>query len=201
MRLMRTGPLPRSLLLAALCAIAAACGCAPWHDFFQRDQPDEALIAQTLAAPGPARTDVAVVLGCPADPDGGLSPCLQCRVQAAVRSYRAGRVGALLFSGGAAHNRHVEAEVMAEAALRAGVPAGRILIEGRSLTTWQNLRYAGRLMRAHALRTALVISAAAHLPRARRFTEYYGIPARYVACDRPVARAASRAAVAAAADR
>jgi uncharacterized SAM-binding protein YcdF (DUF218 family) len=190
MLLMRR-PLRFALLLALISAIGA--GCAPWHDFFQRDQPDEALIAQTLAAPGPERTDVAVVLGCPADPDGGLSPCLQCRVQAAVRSYRAGRVGALLFSGGAAHNRHVEAEVMAEAALRAGVPAARILVEGRSLTTWQNLRYAGRLMRGRALRTALVISAAAHLPRARRFTEYYGIPARYLACDRPEDRPAAPA--------
>ena len=31
---------------------------------------------------------------------------------------------------------------------------------------------------------ALVISVAEHLPRARRFVEYYGVPTTYMACDR-----------------
>lgn len=169
---------------AHLALLASLGGCAAWHDLFQRDRPDEALIQATLRAPGPARTDVAVVLGCPAEQDGSASACLRCRVRAAVRSYQAGQVRAVIFSGGAAHNRWVEGEVMAELAARAGVPAADLLVEGRALTTWQNLRYAGRIMRAHGFTTALVISAAEHLPRARRFTEYYGIPSRYAACDR-----------------
>jgi uncharacterized SAM-binding protein YcdF (DUF218 family) len=160
------------------------CGCAAWHDLFYRDHPDERLIEEVLAVPGPEVADAALILGCPAGPGGALSPCQACRVHAAVRSYQQGRVRYLLFSGGAAHNRFVEADVMARAAVARGVPEERIIREGLALTTWQNLRFSQRLLRAHGLRTALIISTADHLPRARRFTEYYGIPATYLACDR-----------------
>ena len=137
-----------------------------------------------LAVPGPEAADVALVLGCPATAGGRLSDCQRCRVRAAATSYREGRAAYLLFSGGAAHNRHVEADVMARAAVDLGVPAERVLREGASLTTWQNVRFSKRLMGARGLRTALVISIADHLPRARRFVEYYGVPATYQACDR-----------------
>lgn len=170
----------RRLALAAL----LLSGCAPWHDLFQRDRPDEALIRSALIAPGPEVADVALVLGCPATAGGRVSECLRCRVRAAARAYRQGRAPYLLFSGGAAHNRHVEADVMARAAVDLGVPEERVLREGQSLTTWQNVRFAQRIMRARGLRTALVISVAEHLPRARRFVEYYGVPATYMACDR-----------------
>jgi uncharacterized SAM-binding protein YcdF (DUF218 family) len=165
--------------------LAPLCGCAGWHDLFQRDHPDEALLAATLAAGRGGPADVALVLGCPARKGGGVSPCERCRVRAAVSAYQRGAAGALIFSGGAAHNRWVEGEVMARLARDKGVPAERALVEGQALTTWQNFRFSQRIMRAHGLRTALIISAADHLPRARRFADYYGIDVTgYLACDR-----------------
>ena len=158
-------------------------GCAAWHDLFQRDRSNAALLAQTLQEPAPPHTDVAIALGCPADGDGTASECLQCRVRAAVKAVREQRMRAIIFSGGAAHNRYVEGEVMAELASQSGIPRDRILIEGQSLTTWQNLRYAQRIMRDHGFETALLISAKNHLPRARRFAEYYQIPVAVLGCE------------------
>jgi uncharacterized SAM-binding protein YcdF (DUF218 family) len=40
-------------------------------------------------------------------------------------------------------------------------------------------------MAQHGFHRALIISTADHLPRAERFAAYYGIDARYRACDRP----------------
>lgn len=171
------------MTLALLSGCGLWGGCAAWHDLFQRDRANATLLAQTLQQSAPAQTDVAIALGCPADGDGAASECLQCRVRAAVKAVREDRVKAVIFSGGAAHNRYVEGEVMAELATRSGVPADRIFIEGKSLTTWQNLRYAQRIMRDHGFATALLISAKNHLPRARRFAEYYHIPVAVVGCE------------------
>lgn len=158
-------------------------GCAAWHDLFQRDRENTALLAQTLQQPTPKSTDVAIALGCPTDDDGTPSACLMCRVRAAVKAVREERVKAVIFSGGAAHNRYVEGEVMATLASANGVPRDRIFIEGQSLTTWQNLRYAQRIMRDQGFSTALLISATNHLPRARRFADYYHIPVAVQGCE------------------
>ncbi len=158
-------------------------GCAAWHDLFQRDRANTELLAQTLEQPAPPRTDVAIALGCPTDDDGTPSECLMCRVRAAVKAIREARVQAVIFSGGAAHNRYVEGEVMATLAHQSGVPRDRIFIEGQSLTTWQNLRYAQRIMQDHGFSTALLISATNHLPRARRFADYYHIPVAVQGCE------------------
>jgi vancomycin permeability regulator SanA len=158
-------------------------GCAAWHDLFQRDRPDGDTLAQALRLPAPTATDVGIALGCPSEDDGSPSDCLRCRVAGALRALRQKRVRAVIFSGGAAHNRHVEAEVMAALIRSYGVPESQIMVEGKALTTWQNLRNAQRLMRARGYETALLISTRDHLPRARRFADYYGIPSALMACE------------------
>lgn len=169
--------------LSLLAILALGPGCAAWHDFFQRDRPDARQVADAMSQANTQATDVGIALGCPTEDDGTPSPCLRCRVDGAVRVLRQGRVRAVIFSGGAAHNRYVEAEAMARLAREAGIADGQILLEGRSLTTWQNLRFAQRIMAAHGYRTALLISTRGHLPRARRFAEYYGIPVALTACE------------------
>jgi uncharacterized SAM-binding protein YcdF (DUF218 family) len=66
----------------------------------------------------------------------------------------------LLFSGGIAHagdlldtgwNRP-EAEVLAEAAIRRGVPEEKILLEIRARNTGENIRFAQEILEAHGLR-------------------------------------------------
>jgi uncharacterized SAM-binding protein YcdF (DUF218 family) len=167
---------------AAAILLAAVAGCT---DLTHNDDADPAALARTLAAGGPQGTlDVALALGCPADDEtGNASDCERCRVKSALRAFRDGEVRSIIMSGGAAHNRFVEADAMGRLALARGLPEGALHYEPRTLTTWMNLRFSQRIMREHGMKTALVISTAAHLPRARRFVEWYGIPARYRACD------------------
>jgi uncharacterized SAM-binding protein YcdF (DUF218 family) len=168
--------------------VLVATGCTDLRDVFTpyAKRPDE--VAALLAAQAPlGHYDAALVLGCPAEPDGTPSLCQRCRVKSAVRQYRRGTVGALLFSGGAAHSPAVEADVMGDLAVRRGVPSERVLREPRALTTWQNVRFSLAILRAHALATILVISTADHLPRARRIARFWGLDdahTRYFACDR-----------------
>lgn len=173
---------------AVALALVACVGCADARDLFRPYAPNhpevEALLARPLP-PGPI--DVGLVLGCPAAPDGTASPCQLCRVDTAVALYRQGVVRNLIFSGADAHSPHVEADVMADLAERRGVPRAHVFREPRALTTWQNLRFSQRIMRAQGFRTAVMISTADHLPRARRIGRYYGFDedlTGYVACDR-----------------
>ena len=172
--------------LVALVLLSA--GCTDLHDLFRpydrRPAEEEALLAAQTPL---AHYDAALVLGCPALPDGTASPCERCRVKSAVRQYRRGTVGRIIFSGGAAHSPDVEADVMGALAERRGVPPSDVLREGRALTTWQNVRFSLAILHAHALGTVLVISTADHLPRARRIARFFGLDdahTRYFACDR-----------------
>jgi uncharacterized SAM-binding protein YcdF (DUF218 family) len=174
-------------LIGALgCLLVGAC--ADLRDTFAPYRPAplevEALLAE---APARARYDAAIVLGCPADADGGPSLCQRCRVKSAVRQYRRGAAAKLIMTGSAAHSPLVEADVMGALAESRGVPASDVIREPRALTTWQNLRYALAIMRQHHMQTALIVSTADHLPRARRIARFFGLDdahAGYLACDR-----------------
>jgi vancomycin permeability regulator SanA len=164
------------------------CGCSGARDLFRPYAPRAVDVQQLLLEQAPlAHYDAALILGCPAAPDGSASPCERCRVKSAVRQYRRGTVGKLIFSGGAAHSPAVEADVMGDLAVARGVPAGDVLREGRALTTWQNLRFSTAILRVQHLSTVLIISTADHLPRARRIARFWGLDdqtTRYFACDR-----------------
>ena len=115
----------------------------------QHPEEVEALLAEQTPLP---HYDAALVLGCPADPDGTPSPCERCRVKTrGAPVSRAAPSASIVFSGGAAHSPDVEADVMGDLAERRGVPAGDVLREGRALTTWQNVRFSLAILRAHAL--------------------------------------------------
>jgi uncharacterized SAM-binding protein YcdF (DUF218 family) len=176
----------RALVVLVLALVAG--GCTDLRDTFRpyAKHPEEvsALLAEQTPLP---HYDAALVLGCPALPDGSASPCERCRVKSAVRQYRAGAVGKIIFSGGAAHSPDVEADVMGALAEHRGVAAADVLREPRALTTWQNVRFSLAILRARALETVLVISTADHLPRARRIARFFGLDdahTRYFACDR-----------------
>jgi uncharacterized SAM-binding protein YcdF (DUF218 family) len=171
---------------ALVLAVLMTTSCTGLRDVFTPYAPRPAEVAALLAEQTPLKHyDAALVLGCPAQPDGTPSLCERCRVKSAVRQYRRGNVGRIIFSGGAAHSPDVEANVMGDLAVRRGVPADRVVREGRALTTWQNIRFSLQLLGAHE--SVLVISTADHLPRARRIAQFWGLDdarTRYFACDR-----------------
>ena len=112
------------------------------------------------------RFDVIIVLGNPADRDGNPTPNQLARVTEAVHEYGRGVAPRLILTGGAAHNRFVEARVMGRVAEAQGIPESAIFEEGEAKDTIQNACYSARIMKAHGWRSAEVVSTASHLPRA-----------------------------------
>ncbi len=146
----------RRLLLAAILSVASLLG---W-----------AALARHLAPSGTAgagRVDALIVLGTPADADGNPQPAMLDRIDEAVAEYERGVATRILFSGGAAHNRFVEADVMARVAQAQGVPQEAIYRERASEDTIQNLCNSLAIARAHGWRSVEVISSPAHLFRVR----------------------------------
>jgi vancomycin permeability regulator SanA len=106
------------------------------------------------------------VLGNPADSDGNPTPEQLARVTEGVHEYERGVAPRLILTGGAAHNRFVEARVMARSAEAEGIPEPAIFVEPEARNTIENACYAERIMKAHGWRSAEVVSSAYHLPRA-----------------------------------
>ncbi len=126
-------------------------------------------IARALAPTGNthlSRFDAIIVLGTPADSDGNPTPTQLARVTEGVHEYERGVAPRLILTGGPAHNRFVEAQVMARTAHAEGIPDSAIVIEGRAMTTVQNACYSTRIMEEHGWRSAEVVSSASHLQRA-----------------------------------
>ena len=109
--------------------------------------------------------DAIIILGTPADGDGNPTPELLDRITEGVHEYERGVAPRILVTGAAAHNRFVEAEVMARVAEAQGVPASVIFTEPQAINTIQNACYSERILSAHGWRSAEVVSAESHLPR------------------------------------
>ena len=110
--------------------------------------------------------DVLMVLGSPADSDGNPTPTELERVTEAVDEYERGVAPRIIITGGPAHNRFVEAEVMARVAEAQGIPAEAIVEERTARNTMENTCDSLRVMRSHGWESAEVVSSASHLPRA-----------------------------------
>jgi uncharacterized SAM-binding protein YcdF (DUF218 family) len=112
------------------------------------------------------RFDAIIVLGSSSDADGNPTPSQLARVTEAVHEYERGVAPRLILTGGAAHNRFVEARVMARTAEAQGIPQSAIEVEGQAMDTIQNACYSVRIMQRHGWHSAEVVSNADHLPRA-----------------------------------
>jgi uncharacterized SAM-binding protein YcdF (DUF218 family) len=71
----------------------------------------------------------------------------------------------LMITGGSPDDSVAESEILASLAQRMGVPAGKLRVETRSHTTWQNAANLAQVQPALPRRIWLV-SSALHLPRA-----------------------------------
>ena len=90
------------------------------------------------------------------------------RTDHGVALYHQGIAPWLLCSGGyRGANGITEAELCAERAERAGVPASAIVLEPESRSTQQNARNAAAIMRDQGWQSAVVVSDSYHLLRAR----------------------------------
>ncbi len=88
------------------------------------------------------------------------------RVSEAVREYERGVAPRMIMTGGAVHNRFVEAQVMARVAEAQGIPADVIVEDRAAQNTIENACDSLRIMRSRGWQSAEVISSSSHLPRA-----------------------------------
>ncbi len=120
--------------------------------------------------------DAAVVLGAAAWHQKP-SPVLEERLNHAVELYRSGIVKKLIFTGGFGERAVMaESEVARDFAAAHGVPKRDILIETVSDSTKGNVREAARLMRAHQLKSCLLVSDPLHMRRAVRMMRDLEVP-------------------------
>jgi uncharacterized SAM-binding protein YcdF (DUF218 family) len=117
--------------------------------------------------------DTIIVLGTPANPDGTPSPEQRERTLEGVREFKAGVAPNLILTGGPAHNRFVEAHVMAELAIAQGVPPSAVIEEDHAQNTIQNIFYSQRIMIQHGWSSADVVSSPSHLPRTALILEHF----------------------------
>ena len=128
--------------------------------------------------------DVAVVLGNRVEPSGEPSPWLRARLDRGLSLYRAGRVQAVIVSGGLGVEGHEEATVMKRYLVERGVPRARVLEDRDGYSTFRTANTVGRLMRARGDRSAFVVSQYYHVARSKLalrragVCEVYGARAR-----------------------
>lgn len=134
--------------LALMCVLLAVCVCARLKRACRR-------------------VDCLIVLGARVRPDGSLSRTLQSRCDAAADAWRRGVAESIIVCGGQGRDEPVtEASAMRACLLERGVPPDRVLEEGTSKNTIENLRNARRIMAERGMRRAALVTSDYHLTRA-----------------------------------
>ncbi|HET6431036.1 YdcF family protein [Dyella sp.] len=142
---------------------------------------------------GPWAQRNAIVLlgaGTAVPPDAPLEPTVYAygRIARAAALYRQCKAAApdckLLVTGGdPLHHGRSEAAVYADLLTRLGVPAADLMLEPRSLSTWQNAQFSRPLLLAYAPQRVLLVSSALHLRRALVYFAHFGIHPEPVRAD------------------
>ncbi|WP_281981356.1 YdcF family protein [Thalassorhabdomicrobium marinisediminis] len=105
----------------------------------------------------------------------GPSPTLARRTRHGAQLYHAGAVQRLIVCGGLGRHPPSEAHVMAALLEAEGVPASAVVLEDRSTTTRENIRFALPLLDEADV---IVITDWSHAPRARLIARRHGLRAR-----------------------
>ncbi len=136
--------------------------------------PDR-IVSPLLATDTPGQFDAIVVLGA-----GVAGPCLPNdhavrRTLLGVRLWHEGRGPVLVFTGGRPRGRQCAVgDIMAEFARELGVPADRIVVEGRSRNTHENAAFSAPVLRGLGARRLLLVTDRLHMKRATGSFEQEG---------------------------
>jgi uncharacterized SAM-binding protein YcdF (DUF218 family) len=175
-------------LLAVLLFLADACGPLPAWLLARLQAP-------YAAAPAPdwGRCNAIVLLGAGTVKPAGaaaVEPSLFAygRIARAAALYRACRQSGadcrLLVSGGdAVHTGASEAEIYGALLRGLGVDAADLVLEARSLNTWQNAQFSAPLLRAYGADRVLLVSSGLHLRRSLLYFAHFGVDAVPVRAD------------------
>jgi uncharacterized SAM-binding protein YcdF (DUF218 family) len=110
------------------------------------------------------------------------------RLAKALELYRACRLKnthcTILVSGGdPQHHGASEASVYGAQLQKLGVDPTDLLIEGRSLNTWQNAQYSAALLRSHPAEQVFLVTSGFHLRRSELYFKRLGVRGQPVRAD------------------
>jgi uncharacterized SAM-binding protein YcdF (DUF218 family) len=110
------------------------------------------------------------------------------RLVKALELYRACRLKSthctILISGGdPQHHGTSEASVYGAQLQKLGADPSDLLIEGRSLNTWQNAQYTAALLRAHPAEQLFLVTSGFHLRRSELYFKRLGLQGQPVRAD------------------
>jgi uncharacterized SAM-binding protein YcdF (DUF218 family) len=143
----------------------------------------------------PARATAIVLLGSGTEQVGGggirgfeVGPLGYGRVAKALEAYQTcKRLNATCFvlvSGGDRQGHGAsEADVYGARLRELGIPSSDLVLEKRSLNTFQNAEYTAALLRAHPAEQVLLVSSGLHLRRSMLYFGHFGLAPRPVRAD------------------
>lgn len=140
-----------------------------------------------------AKRTVIVVLGggtttIPNHPFLNVSFFAQGRVNKTAALYHACRAKQqscqVIISGGdPQHHGRSEAAVYADALLSLQVPPTDLILEDKSLNTWQNAQFTTALLEKHQFEQVLLVSSGIHLQRSLQYFAHFGVRPIPIAAD------------------
>jgi uncharacterized SAM-binding protein YcdF (DUF218 family) len=122
------------------------------------------------------------------EPDVEPEDLVNSRLGAGARAWLAGRAPLLILSGGGQPGRHSEAQHMATAVQRLGIPASALLLEQHSHSTRENALFTAALARPRGIRRILLVTSAVHMPRASLMFREAGLDVVPVSVPEPSLR-------------
>ncbi|MEM9044371.1 MAG: YdcF family protein [Pseudomonadota bacterium] len=122
--------------------------------------------------------DAAIVLGGGTAPDGMPSYSTRRRVAAGVKLLTEGKAKLLILSGGYGNrNRSVpQGEKMRQLAISYGANQDQLLVEGRAISTFQNLLFSYPIAEEAGAKSLAIVTDPFHLYRAYRLSAFFGHP-------------------------
>lgn len=119
-----------------------------------------------MVLPMPLGADAIVVLGCRIFTSGRPAAAAARRAATAARAYLDGVAPYVITSGGRRWGAQIEARALSGALQRAGVPAGAIVQDLWSLTTYENAIFCAALLARLSARRVAIVTCPWHMPRA-----------------------------------
>jgi len=181
--------LARALGLLALLLVFAV-GCGPVPGWLMRGLQRDYASAPPFAW-GSRNAIVLLGAGTFKDPaHGTLEPSFFAdgRILAAVSQYQSchatgGDCKVLASGGDAQGNGAPEAVVYRDALVHAGVPAADVLVEDRSLSTWNNAQYSKPMLAAYGPQRTVLVTSGLHMRRSLLYFAHFGIEPTPVRAD------------------
>jgi uncharacterized SAM-binding protein YcdF (DUF218 family) len=176
-------------LFAAVLALTLAIGCGPATQWLLRDL-QAGYTGDTSTGQG-ARTAI-ILLGGGTERagDGAVEtvPLAYGRLVKALDLYLAckqqGGECFILASGGDPRRHGVsEAAVYGAQLARLGVPPADVVLEERSLNTWQNAQFCAQLLRQHPADAVVLVTSGMHLRRSQLYFGHFGVHGSPVRAD------------------